>query len=118
VPVTIRTVIRDLYRNRSRGFRGTGMLAAGGGPVEDGTRSGFLRVRQAASPIVLTVDGAPEEFIRVARAPMIDANGFSPFLRTPGRPSPRSRARLARRGVAGQSTTASEASVPRQSSSA
>lgn len=79
MPVTVRTMISDLYHNRSRGFRGVGMLAVRGAE-EETTLSGMFRVKTMATPVTVAAGDAPEHFFNVARVARADANAYYLFF--------------------------------------
>jgi hypothetical protein len=76
MPVTIQTMISDLFSNRSRGVRGLTWVAGQGALEEGATLHPTYRVREAATPITLAVGGAPEFFFNADRAPKQTANGY------------------------------------------
>jgi hypothetical protein len=75
VPVTVKTMISDLFHRRSLGFRGVGNVnAAAFEQQADLHRS--LHVQEYATPVTASVDPAPEFYFRVARSALNAANAF------------------------------------------
>lgn len=79
MPVEVRTMISDLYHNRSRGFRGVGLLGTVA-PLQTATLNGMFRVEQQATPITVTVGPGPDNFFNVVNAPLNTANAFYLFF--------------------------------------
>jgi hypothetical protein len=75
MPVTIQTMISDLYRGRSRGFRGVGFVNAAAFE-EQADLHHSLYVQQYATPITLAVGAGPEHYFNMARATRVAANAF------------------------------------------
>jgi len=79
MPVDVRTMISDLFHNRSRGFRGVGLLGTVA-PLQTATLNGMFRVKQQATPVTVTDGGGPEHFFNLAAAPLHTANAFYLFF--------------------------------------
>lgn len=76
---SVRTIVSDLYRNRSSRIRG--MAAIGSSSAgEYALLSPFYRVKQLASPITMTADGPPDDSFTMTAAPLNAANGFYLFF--------------------------------------
>jgi len=76
---TLRTIISDLYHQRSNGVVGVGLLGSRS-PLETRTLSSFFRVEENATPITVSFDGAPDHMARVTAATPGAANGSCLFF--------------------------------------